>query len=117
MGISRTEVSTLNKSLREKGLRPRRQRLSARRAVKSRARRAASDDTSLDVATRKHFGTHLRTMRTSHGLTQAALANGAFTAAFVSMIESGSASPSMKSLVHFARRLGVPLREVIPPDL
>jgi transcriptional regulator with XRE-family HTH domain len=66
---------------------------------------------------RKRFGEHLRALRHERGMTQASLAGGAFTPAFVSMVESGKALPSMKSLFHFAAQLGVPLRATLPPDL
>jgi DNA-binding CsgD family transcriptional regulator len=116
MGLSPQQVTALRASLHQKGfgIVKRRVRLAARPA---RGRRGAADDVSLDGTTRRRFGAHLRSLRSGRGLTQAALASGAFTAAFVSMIESGAASPSVKSLLHFARRLGVPVRELIPPDL
>ncbi len=50
-------------------------------------------------------------------MTQSAVAAPAFTAAFISMVESGRALPSMKSLIHIARRLRVSVRHTLPPDL
>ncbi len=50
-------------------------------------------------------------------MTQASVAEPSFTAAFISMVESGRALPSMKSLLHMARRLKVSLRQTLPPDL
>jgi ribosome-binding protein aMBF1 (putative translation factor) len=116
MGLSRQEVADLVKSLRRKGLRPG-ARIERRARAKTRSRRRSAEESPLDPSGRRRFGAHLRTLRTARGMTQAALAGGAFTPAFVSMVESGVASPSMKSLVHFARRLDVSVREVIPPDL
>lgn len=50
-------------------------------------------------------------------MTQASVAEPAFTAAFISMVESGRALPSMKSLLHIAHRLRVSIRQTLPPDL
>ncbi len=63
------------------------------------------------------FGRHLRSLRREQGLSQAQLADGAFTAAFISMVETGRALPSLKSLLHVAKRLRTSLRQVVPPDL
>ncbi len=71
----------------------------------------------VDPDIRKRIGKHLRNLREQRGLTQAKVADGAFTAAFISMVESGRALPSMKSLLHMAHRLGVPIRQTLPPDL
>ena len=116
MGLSRGEVTALARSLRQKGLRA--GAALTRRAPATRVARTARRGraTALDSAGRKRFGAHLRSLRTSRGMTQASLAGDAFTAAFVSMVESGVAAPSLKSIVHFARALGVSVREVIPPD-
>lgn len=40
-----------------------------------------------------------------------------YTRAHVSAIESGKIAASLPALHHFARRLGVELRGLIPPDL
>jgi transcriptional regulator with XRE-family HTH domain len=82
----------------------------ARRAGK---RRAAA----VDSETRRRIGKHLRGLREDRRMTQASVAEPSFTAAFISMVESGRALPSMKSLLHMARRLKVSLRQTLPPDL
>lgn len=71
----------------------------------------------VDTATRRKLGQHLRKMREDRGLTQANVAEPAFTGAFMSMVESGRALPSLKSLLHIARRMKVPMRQTLPPDL
>jgi transcriptional regulator with XRE-family HTH domain len=72
---------------------------------------------AVDQDTRRKIGQHLRGMREERKMTQASVADPAFTAAFISMVESGRALPSMKSLLHIARRLKVPIRQTLPPDL
>jgi ribosome-binding protein aMBF1 (putative translation factor) len=63
------------------------------------------------------LGEHLRALRQSRGLSQAALGEPYFTRAHVSAIETGRLAPAIKTLRHFAHQLGVPLRDLIPPDL
>lgn len=83
------------------------------------ARRAATRRRSaaVDNDTRRKIGKFIRSLREERGMTQASVAEPAFTAAFISMVESGRALPSMKSLLHIARRLRVPIRQTLPPDL
>jgi len=83
------------------------------RARRSGKRRSAA----VDQDTRRKIGQHLRSMREERGMTQASVADPAFTAAFISMVESGRALPSMKSLLHIARRLRVSIRQTLPADL
>src|SRR5207249_8689437 len=123
-GLSRERTHELIGSLRRKGLRPTARRMSATPARRGRSAgvsrgpaQATNGETGLDPKTRARFGAHLRQLRTARGLTQAQLADGAFTAAFVSMVESGRSAPSLKSLIHFASRLEIAVREVVPPDL
>jgi transcriptional regulator with XRE-family HTH domain len=71
----------------------------------------------VDTETRKKIGHHIRELREERRMTQASVADPAFTAAFISMVESGRALPSMKSLLHIARRLKVSVRQTLPPDL
>jgi transcriptional regulator with XRE-family HTH domain len=66
---------------------------------------------------KKKIGRHLRALREERKMTQAAIADRSFTPAFISMVESGRALPSMKSLLHIADRLRVNLRQTLPPDL
>lgn len=121
MGLTREEVAALEASLRRKGIRPGAPIVRAphpRRPPRPRsADQRPRKRVRLDADKRRRVGAHLRSLRTSRGMTQAALADGAFTAAFVSMLESGRAAPSLDSLVHFAGRLGVPLRETLPADI
>jgi transcriptional regulator with XRE-family HTH domain len=56
----------------------------------------------------------LRELRIERNLSQAQLGAPYFTRAMVSAIELGKISPALKSLAHFARKLDVPLRELIP---
>jgi transcriptional regulator with XRE-family HTH domain len=72
---------------------------------------------SVDNDTRRRIGQHIRGLREERRMTQASVADPAFTAAFISMVESGRALPSMKSLLHIAKRLRVPVRQTLPPDL
>jgi DNA-binding XRE family transcriptional regulator len=96
----------------------RRRSPTARRSVAPRARAIPRRRSPpVDVETKREIGAHLRALREERHLTQAALADTAFTAAFVSMVESGRALPSMKSLLHFAKRLRVPIRQMLPPRL
>jgi len=62
-------------------------------------------------------GDRIREMRISKGMTQAQLGHPYLTAPGVSKIETGNTSPALKTLVHFARRLGCRVRDLIPPDL
>lgn len=114
MRLTRPTVTRLMASLRKKGIRP--GKAHARRPAIA-ARGAAESSASVHVPTRKKIGAHLRALRHKHGLTQAALAGDFCTAAFVSLVESGTALPSLRSLVHFGHTLGIPVRETLPKDL
>ncbi|MEO8437598.1 MAG: tetratricopeptide repeat protein [Chloroflexota bacterium] len=59
------------------------------------------------------IGARLREERTRAGLTQAALAEGRYTKAYVSALENGLAKPSMAALNYFAGRLGVPITTLL----
>jgi transcriptional regulator with XRE-family HTH domain len=50
-------------------------------------------------------------------MSQAQLGAPYFTRAHVSAIELGKILPAITTLAHFARKLAVPLRELIPPGL
>ncbi|GIJ27009.1 transcriptional regulator [Micromonospora qiuiae] len=52
-------------------------------------------------------GPRIQRLRTALGLTQRALAEPRYTAAYVSAVESGRRVPSGEALAHFADRLGV----------
>ena len=59
------------------------------------------------------LGTRLRAARQACGLSQAALVAGHFTKSYVSAVESGRAHPSLRALELMARRLGVPVSELL----
>ena len=66
-----------------------------------------------------HVGERLRKARVNRGLTQGELAAPDYSAAYVSVIESGKRAPSEKVLKHFSKRLGVTFDELAtgrPPD-
>ena len=48
------------------------------------------------------------------GISQAELGRPYFTRAMVSAVEVGKVSPAVKTLAHFAGKLGVSIRELIP---
>lgn len=56
----------------------------------------------------RRLGQKIRELRTSLGITQRELAGEKITRNMLSLIESGSASPSISTLHHLAKRLGVP---------
>jgi tetratricopeptide (TPR) repeat protein len=65
-------------------------------------------------------GKRLRELRLAKGLTQQDLAGQAYTAAYVSTIESGKRTPSSVALAYFADRLQVEPEEILtgrPPNL
>ena len=57
----------------------------------------------------RQIGQRIRTLRQSRGMTQSALAGDCITRNMLSLIESGSASPSLHSLTEIAHRLNVPV--------
>ena len=63
------------------------------------------------------FGERIRSLRSGKAMSQAQLGAPYFTRAHVSAIELGKILPAITTLAHFARKLGVPLRELIPPGL
>ena len=62
-------------------------------------------------------GQRIRMYREKRGITQTQLGAPYFTRAHVSAIERGRTSPALKSLAHFAGRLRVRVRDLIPPDI
>ena len=48
------------------------------------------------------------------GISHAELGRPYFTRAMVSAVEVGKVSPAVKTLAHFAGKLGVSIRELIP---
>jgi tetratricopeptide (TPR) repeat protein len=64
-------------------------------------------------------GTRIRKARLQRGLTQAELAGEEYSAAYVSIIESGKREPSERVLKAFAKALGITFEELAtgrPPD-
>ena len=60
------------------------------------------------------FGTHLRTLRTARGLTQAQLAENARTSTpFISQLERGVTTPTLGMLLRLAEALQCPPTELI----
>jgi len=62
------------------------------------------------------MGTYIRELRVARGVSQANLAAPYLTRAHVSAIELGKVLPTLNVLAHFARKLDLPLREMLPPD-
>lgn len=63
-----------------------------------------------------HIGQKIRQVRLSRGLTQSALCGDMITRNMLSLIENGSASPSVKTLMYIAEKLDVPAGYLISDD-
>jgi transcriptional regulator with XRE-family HTH domain len=61
------------------------------------------------------LGQRMRQARRQRGLTQDAIAQPEFTKSYVSAVERDKARPSLKALELMARRLGVPMTELLSP--
>src|SRR5512144_2398441 len=61
----------------------------------------------------QQIGARLRRARLRASLTQAQLAEGRYTKAYVSALENGLVKPSMAALNFLAGRLGVPVEELL----
>lgn len=61
----------------------------------------------------RQIGTRLRLARHQARLTQAALAEGRYTKAYVSALENGLVKPSLAALNFFAGRLGIPVTRLL----
>ncbi|MDX3227405.1 helix-turn-helix domain-containing protein [Streptomyces sp. ME19-01-6] len=72
--------------------------------------RNAGDVRTADGAA--EIGRRVLRLRTERGLTQRQLAEPAYTAAYVSTLESGKARPSEAALRHLAERLGISYEEL-----
>jgi tetratricopeptide (TPR) repeat protein len=59
------------------------------------------------------FGERLRSLRRARGLRQQDLADGRYSAAYISMLEAGRTRASMKALEHIAGKLGVSVSELL----
>ena len=64
----------------------------------------------------RRVGERIRQARTRAGLTQAQVAEGRYTAAYISALERGLAKPSMASLTFLSDRLGVPVRDLVAEE-
>ena len=63
------------------------------------------------------LGRRIHALRIASGLSQSQLGAPSYTRAHISAIELGKLLPAVTTLVHLARRLKLPVRELIPPDL
>ncbi len=59
------------------------------------------------------FGERLRALRRASGMRQRDLAGEEYSAAYISMLESGRTRASMKALEHISRKLGVSVAELL----
>lgn len=64
----------------------------------------------------RRIGERIRQVRTRAGLTQAQLAKGRYTAAYISALERGLAKPSMAALTFISDRLGVPVPDLVSEE-
>ncbi len=63
-----------------------------------------------------NLGKKIKALRKAKGLTQLAIAGNKITRNMLSSIENGTASPSLDSLEHIAKGLGVPVSYLISED-
>src|SRR5919106_6395603 len=82
-------------------------------STRTRTRRVIVVDNS-HVARR--VGERIRQARTRIGLTQAQLAKGRYTAAYISALERGLAKPSMAALTFLSERLGVSVPDLVAEE-
>ena len=67
-------------------------------------------------AVARRVGGRIREARVRAGLTQAEVARGRYTAAYISALERGLAKPSMAALTFISERLGVAVRDLVSED-
>jgi tetratricopeptide (TPR) repeat protein len=79
--------------------------------MKTSAKRRSHADEDRPIARR--VGQRLRQARLKASLTQAQLANGRYTKAYVSALENGLVKPSMAAVHFFANRLQIPVEQLI----
>jgi tetratricopeptide (TPR) repeat protein len=70
----------------------------------------------VDKPLAERIGRRLRRERLRAGLTQARLAEGRYTKAYVSALENGLVKPSMAALNFFAGRLGIPATTLLTDE-
>src|SRR5215212_10130852 len=88
-------------------------RLSYRRGEEGTvAEKSAGDGRAARAEGTAEIGRRVLRLRTERGFTQRQLAEPAYTAAYVSTLESGKARPSEGALRHLAERLGVTYEEL-----
>lgn len=76
-----------------------------------------SADIPLDTEGQVYFGRRVRELREAAGLTQEQLAQMVGMAQTrLPAIEQGQRDMHLSTMRRFARALGVPLRELLPPD-
>jgi len=64
----------------------------------------------------RRVGERIRQARTRAALTQAQLAKGRYTAAYISALERGLAKPSMAALTFLSERLGVSIPDLVAEE-
>lgn len=64
----------------------------------------------------RRVGERIRQARVRASLTQAEVAKGRYTAAYISALERGLAKPSMAALTFLSERLGVPIPDLVSED-
>jgi len=64
----------------------------------------------------RRVGDRIKQARTRAGLTQAQVAHGRFTAAYISALERGLAKPSMSALTFLSERLGVSVPDLVAEE-
>src|SRR5918992_3264824 len=67
-------------------------------------------------AVARRVGDRIRNARLRAQLTQAQVASGRYTAAYISALERGLAKPSMAALTFISERLGVPVPDLVAED-
>lgn len=65
------------------------------------------------IEVRRRFGRRIRQLRLARGLSQGALGAPHFDRQYVSGIELGVMAPSFGAILHFARKLGIPLSRLV----
>ena len=79
--------------------------------------RTARSHVEADRPLAQRIGGRLRAERLQRGLTQAQLAEGRYTKAYVSALENGHIKPSMAALNFLAGRLGIPATTLMGEDV
>jgi transcriptional regulator with XRE-family HTH domain len=64
----------------------------------------------------RRVGERIKQARTRAGLTQAQVAQGRYTAAYISALERGLAKPSMAALTFLSERLGVSVPDLVAEE-